>query len=278
MPSENAAPQPAKAPETSENRLGNSNKHDRAAPAEAPEMKLSPAVVAAATADPSKTERNCRSSEGAGAASSGKPGKTQAVSGKNLTPQQHAVVAALLVVLKRAMFEGHEALITAKERLWCNNSFTVVVLQFISNGKELPSMKDIQQMLQIDDWDVLDALVAQCAAAGLRPLQLFTRSVQCGVIRACKAAYSRGEAAALARHQRMAELHRVVAQHTFTSAWLRINVSLLVRQGVLECMAELIMLELVLLAELCKLCFRSSDTWREETVDYAELEHLLPGE
>ena len=277
MPSEKAAPQQAVTSGTADQGLGNSNEHDRAAPAKAPEINLSPAVVAAATADPSKAERSCEGSKGAGAASSGRPGKSQAVSRKPLTPQQHAVVAALMVVVKRAMLQGHEFSISAQGRLWCNNRHTLVVQQFLSNEQELRNMKDIERLLQEDDRDLVDLLARQCTAAGFQPLQVFTRSLQCGSIAACRAAHSRGEAAALARHQQMAELHRVFAQHTYTATWLRNNVSLLVQQGVPERMAELIMLELVLLAELCKRCFWSSDTWQEGTVDYAALEHLMPG-
>ena len=280
MSSEKAAPQQAVTPGTADQGPGNSNEHDRAAPAEAPEMILSPAVVAAATADPSKTERNCRSSEGAGAASGGKPGKTQAVSGKpprSLTPQQRSVVAAIMVVMKRAMLEGHEAFMTARERLWSNNFCTLVVFQFFSNEEELLSVNITEQMLRVPNLGPLDALAMQCAAAGVRPLQVFSRSIQCGVMIACRVACSRGEAAALARHQRVAELHEVLAQHTLTATWLRYNVSLLMRQGALERVAELIKLELVVLAGLCKRCFRPSDTWHVGMLDYAALDHLLPG-
>ena len=138
------------------------------------------------------------------------------------------------------------------ELLLCNDWHTQAVLQYVRAGQELHSISNMEQMLQIgdqEDRDVLDALATQYSAAGLQPLQVFTRSVQCGVMPACRAAESRGEAAVLARHQQVAELHRQMDKHRLTAAWVRSNVDLLVRQGIDEAMAELIMLALVLLAE-----------------------------
>ena len=60
---------------------------------------------------------------------------------KPFTPQQHAVVAALMVVMKRAKLEGHVASITARARLICNNKYTLVVMQYIGDGEGLPSMR-----------------------------------------------------------------------------------------------------------------------------------------
>ena len=247
-----------------------------------PETVFLPPATAAAHKDAPASEESCEGSEGAATASGGSVESSQAARGEPLTPQQHAVVAALMVVMKRAKLEGHEAFAIAREWLLCNDWHTQAVLQYNRAGQELHSISNMEQMLQIgdqDDRDVLDALATQYTAAGLQPLQVFTRSVQCGVMSACRAAESRGEAAVLARHQQVAELHRQLDKHRLTAGWMRSNVDLLVRQGVDEIMAELIMHALVLLAELCKRC-----SWRPLTgmrwnasLDYVALDHLLPG-
>ena len=273
LPSEEAAPQQAEASETAEQGLGNSNEPDRAAPAEPLEMQSSPAVAAAATKDADGCGRRRKN---AATASGGRAGSSQAVSSKPLTAQQHAVVAAVMVVLKRATLEGHVASITARARLFSNNKHTLVVLQFIRDDKELPSMKYIEQRLQRDDLDLLDLLARQCSAAGFQPLQVFTTSVQCGVVTEWKANYTMGEALALARHTQVAELHRVFVEHGLAPTWIRATVNLLVRQGVLARMAELVMVMMLLLAELCKRCFRA-DPRQDGAAGYAALEHLFPG-
>ena len=122
------------------------------------------------------------------------------------------MVAALMVVLKRATLEGHVASITARVRLCSNNKHTLVVLQFIRDDEELPSMKYIEQMLQRDDLDLLDLLARQCSAAGVQPLGVFTASVQCGTVTAWKALHATGDPLALARHTQVAELHRVFVE------------------------------------------------------------------
>ena len=274
--SEKAAPEQAEAPGTDEQGLGNSNEFDTAAPAKPPQMQPLPAVAAAAMDDASKRGKTRKSSKNAAAASGSRAGGSQAVSSKPLTAQQHAVVAALMVVLKRATLEGHAESITARARLFSNNKHTLVVLQFIRDDKELPSMKHIEQRLQRDDLDLLDLLARQCSAAGVQPLQVFTTSVQCGVVTEWKANYTMGEALALARHTQVAELHRVFVEHGLPPTWIRATVNLLVRQGVLARMAELVMVMMLLLAELCKRCFRA-DPGQEGAAGYAALEHLFPG-
>ena len=277
LPSEQAAPQQAEAPGTAAQGLGNSDEPDKAASAEAPEMQASPAVLAAATGDANEHEKRRKSSEGDARASGSRAGKSQEVSGEPLSPKQHAVVVALIVVMKRALLEGHDAASVARQRLLCNNWDTLVVLQFISIGRELPSIDHIEQALQTEGQDLLDTLARQCTAAGFQPLQVFGRSVQCEVTFACKAAQSRGEAAVLARHQQVAELDRAFVKRSFPPTWGKTTVSLLLRQGVPKRMAELIMLLPLLLEGLCKRCFRPSDMAPGGAVVYAALDHLFPG-
>ena len=139
-------------------------------------------------------------------------------------------------------------------------------------------MIHIEQMVQDDEGqDLVDLLARQCSAAGFQPLQVFRRSVQCGVTFACKAAYSKFEVAVLARHQRVAELDRAFVKHIFPPTWGKTTISLLMRQGVSKHMAELIMLLPLLLGGLCDRCFRPSGTVRGGAVEYAALDHLLPG-
>ena len=239
--------------------------------------RCGPPRSAAVTGDSLECGKRRESSEGAGAASGGSVGKSLAASSEPLTPQQHAVVAALMVVMKRAMLEGREAFSTARERLWRNNPLTLVVLRFINSERELINMKDLEHVMRRDDQDLLDELAMQCTAAGFQPLQVFTRSAQCGAKAACTAALDASKAALPARHQQVAELDRVFAKHGFDVPWIRTNVNLLVRRGVLESMAELIMLVLLLMVELCKRSFRPSDTGQVLPAGYAALDHFLPG-
>ena len=81
----------------------------------------------------------------------------------------------------------------------------------------------------------------------------------------------------LARHQRVAELDRAFVKHIFPPTWGKTTISLLMRQGVSKHMAELIMLLPLLLGGLCDRCFRPSGTVRGGAVEYAALDHLLPG-
>ena len=277
LPFEETAPQQAEAPGSAEQGLGTSDEPGRAAPAEAPEMQSPPAVLAAATGDALERGKGHESSEGAVTASGGRAGKPQAASTEPFTLQQQAVLAALMVVLKRAKLEGHVAYIAARARMICNNRGTMAVVQYIGDGEGLPSMSRIEQMLQRDNWDLLDLLAVQCNAAGFRPLQVFNRSVQCGAITECKAAHSRGAEAALTRHQQVAELYRHFEEQSTPTTWSKGTFKLLVWREIPEPMAELIMLLPLLLAGLCKRCFRPSDTGQDATVDYAALDHLFPG-
>ena len=238
-----------------------------------PEMVFLPAALAAPHEDAPESEESHDSSEGAATAPGSKLNTSQAVSGEPLTAQQHAVVAALMVVMKRAMLEGHEAFSAAKTRLLNNDWHTVVILQFIRDAEELPSIKDIEQRLRRVDQTMVDMLALQCTAAGFPPLHVFTKSAQCGAKAACRAVHSR----VLARHQQVAELDRVFEEYSFPATWGKDNVDLLVQQGVHEPMATLTTVLLLLLTELCKRCFRPSDDWQTGAGEYAALDHLFPG-
>ena len=275
LPSEQAASQQAKSPGTADQGLGSSHEPDRTAPAEAPKMQSSPSAIPTATEDANEHEKRRKSSEKAAAASGGRPGETQAASGEPLTQQQHAVLAALMVVMKRAMLEGDSDL--AVERLFCNNGYTVVICQFLSNERELPSIRDLERMLTTADREMLDIIARQCTAAGFQPLHVFKKSVQCGIMAAYDDAHKRGEAAVLARHQQVAELHRLFVIHSFPHTWSGTTVKLLMRQGVPKRMATLIMLLPLLLVELCKRCFRPSNELHGNGLHYPALDHLFPG-
>ena len=246
------------------------------APRELPEIPLSPAVVASAIRGASKRGKRCKSSEGAATASSG-------TAGKPFTAQQHAVVAALMVVMKRAMREGHEAVLTAMTRLLCNNLYTVVVLELMGEDQELPSMKAIEQALLGEGQDLVDLLARQCAAADFQPLEVFTRSAQCGAMTACKLAHSIAvanspqRAAALTRHYLVAELEEHFEKHSLPPTWGNTTSNLLMRQGIPRGMAELVIYLVPLLEGLCKRCFYPADPWQGGAREYAAMDHLLPG-
>ena len=270
--SEKAAPQQAEPPGTAEQGLGNSDEPDTAAPAETLEMPSSPAVVAAAVEDAAvEREKTCKSSKNAAIASGSRAGGSQAVSRKPLTAQQHAVVAALMVVMKRAMLEGDEAP-DIRAHLICNNKHTMIVLQYTSKRK-LPSMKAVEHMLERGGQGSLDLLAKQCAAAGFQPLQVFTRSAQCGAMAECRAANKGGEPLALDRHAQVAELHRKLVEHGLPPTWISFTIDQLVQWGASACMAELVMFWLLLLAKLCERCLQPNAV-QDAAVDYAA---LFPG-
>lgn len=197
--------------------------------------------------------------------------------------QQHAVVAALMVVMKRAMLQGHEADLTAMMRLLCNNIYTVAILEHIKDHQELPSIKSVEQALQGEDRDLLDLLATQCDTAGFQPLEVFTRSVQCGAITASKVAHSVApshspqRAAVYAQHMQLEELYRVFGEYTLPATWGRTTFKLLMRQGVPQRMARLILFLPLLLDKLCVRCFKPSDPWQGGAREYAAMDHLLPG-
>ena len=277
LPSEEAVSQQAEAPGTAGQGLSTSNEPDSIAPAKATDMQSSPSVLAAARGGAAERGKRHESNEGAAAVSGGRAGESQAAGKKPFTAQQHAVVAALMLVLKRAKLEGPVASIAAKAHLICNNNHTLVVVQHIGDEEGLPSMDHIEQMLQRGDRDLLNLLAMQCTAARFQPLQVFTRSVQCGSMIACTAAHSRREAAALARYQQVAELDRTYQEQNIPVTWSKTTVDSLVSRGVPECMAELIMLLPLLLAGLCQRCFRPPVPGQGTTLDYAALDHLFPG-
>ena len=223
LPSEEAAPQQAEAPETAEQGLGGSNEPDRAAPAEAPETQSSPAVVASAIEGAPERGKRRKSSEGAATASGGRAGRVRQSAAEPLTVQQHAVVAALMVVMKRAMLEGHGRL-TARARLLCNNMYTMAVLQYIRDQEELPSIKSVEQMLQERR---PGSPRPSCRAVRLlrasSPCKCSPEVCSAGPWQSAGQLTQGGEPQRLPGTQQVAELHRVLVEHSLPPTWSKGN-------------------------------------------------------
>ncbi|CAL5223111.1 g5573 [Coccomyxa viridis] len=98
---------------------------------------------------------------------------------RRFTPAQQAVAAALMVVLKRAMKDGKEAALVVKHALKSNNIETRLLLDLLPNNGPLPTLQQIEQKMSLPRLLSLSNLAEQCKAANLKPLEVFTRSVQC---------------------------------------------------------------------------------------------------
>ena len=109
------------------------------------------------------------------------PSKKQAGSANSgrFTPEQQAVAAALMVVLKRAMRDGSEAALAAKQTLNNNNAATRPFLKSLPDDGPLPSMQQVEQTASTQLLESLAKLAKQCSAATCQPLEIFSRSVQC---------------------------------------------------------------------------------------------------
>ena len=84
-----------------------------------------------------------------------------------------------MVVLKRAMKDGKEAALVVKHALKSNNIETRLLLDLLPNNGPLPTLQQIEQKMSLPRLLSLSNLAEQCKAANLKPLEVFTRSVQC---------------------------------------------------------------------------------------------------
>ena len=100
-------------------------------------------------------------------------------SSRRFTPAQQAVTAALMVVMKRAMKDGKEAALTAKQILISNNPATSALLKMLPDDGLLPTMQQVEQKASKQLRESLAKLAKLCESAGCKPLEVFTRSAQC---------------------------------------------------------------------------------------------------
>ena len=100
-------------------------------------------------------------------------------SSRQFTPDQQAVAAALMVVIKRALKDGREAALTAKQTLMNNNPATRPFLKSLPADGLLPTLQHVEQQASKQLLEGLAKLAKQCKAADCPPLEVFTRSVQC---------------------------------------------------------------------------------------------------
>ena len=99
---------------------------------------------------------------------------------RRFTPDQQAVAAALMVVLKRVMKDGGSgAAFAAKVTLISNNQATEPFLAMLPDEEPLPTLKHVEQQASAQLLESLSALADQCKAAKCQPLEVFTRSMLC---------------------------------------------------------------------------------------------------
>ena len=84
-----------------------------------------------------------------------------------------------MVVLKRAMNNGKEAALAAKHTLESNNPATQPLLDLLPDSEPLPTMQQVEQKASKQLLRSLTQLAEQCRAANFKPLEVFSRSVQC---------------------------------------------------------------------------------------------------
>ena len=100
-------------------------------------------------------------------------------SSRRFSLDQQAVAAALMVVLKRAMKDSKEAAIAAKQTLAANNPATSTLLKMLPDEGPLPTMQQVERKASKQLRESLAKLAKQCEAASCKPLEVFSRSVQC---------------------------------------------------------------------------------------------------
>ncbi len=98
-----------------------------------------------------------------------------------LHPHEQKVIAALLVVVGRAMKDGGDAVLFRKQVLISNMPPTSLFLLLLPDKGQLPSLKQLEGPVKgsppLRKW--LSLVAELCAAAKCQPLELFTRSAAC---------------------------------------------------------------------------------------------------
>ena len=118
----------------------------------------------------------------------GRPSSSQhddkAAASRRFTPEQRKVAAALMVVLKRAMRDGPETMLSVKKKLVSNNYALTELLIILPDEGPLPSLRVVEEGAPSSVLESLSLLAEQCAAAGRQPLEVFQWSAQCATNKA----------------------------------------------------------------------------------------------
>lgn len=197
-------------------------------------------------------------------------------SSRPFTQAQQAVAAALMVVLKRAMNNGREAAIAAKQILISNNPATRPFLMMLPDDGKFPTLKYVEQRAPARLLESLSLLADQCDLAGCQPLEVFTRSVQCTTHKAARESV----AAKDVMHEKMQQLGMNLQQlkpKLHQPSWAAETVSSLTAFGLPDTLAVLIVVFLTTFRLL-----QSNDyvpaTPPLQHHPRTDLDHLLPGE
>ena len=153
--------------------------------------------------EPGPRDANTQAPKDAGRPSSSQHDDEAAASWR-FTPEQRKVAAALMVVQKRAMRDGPEAMLSAKKTLVSNNYALTELLITLPFEGPLPSLRVVEEGAPSSVLESLSLLAEQCAAAGRQPLEVFQWSAQCATNRA---AYD--SIASQGMHRRLQLMHHL---------------------------------------------------------------------
>lgn len=153
--------------------------------------------------EPGGPDADTQAPEDAGCPSSSHHDDRAAASWR-FTPEQRKVAAALMVVLKRAMRDGAEAMLSVKKTLVSNNYALTELLITLPFEGPLPSLRAVEEGAPSSVLESLSLLAEQCAAAGRQPLEVIQWSAQCATN---KAAYD--SIASQGMHRRLQLMHHL---------------------------------------------------------------------
>ncbi len=170
-------------------------------------------AAGASSVQQSKSAGTAAASDSMPSGQSGLRGHRQDASAtsRRLTAEQQGVVAALLVVLKRAAKQGSGALATARKHLTSNNSLTRALIDLLPEDGALPSLRSVERAASHTLNMKLGQLAAQCQSAKCTSLEVSSRSVQCFMHGATLESFLAGGSGP-ERRQKVRDLHASIAR------------------------------------------------------------------
>ena len=185
---------------------------------------------------------------------------------KRLTADQRNVASALLEVLKEELGDSRAAANAAQEIMQANNAAVTPFIETLSNVGPLPSLQRVEQTASERLVESLQQLAQECEAASCKPIEVFTRSVQ------CKRRRDSSQDLQLA-----AAAQKAQSSLPPTSARCEDIAESLCNLGVVKSLAYLIVTSAHLLSESVGDIARGNTQLKPHEV-YIGLDHMLPGE
>ena len=187
-----------------------------------------------------------------------------------LKPAQQGVAAALTMVLRRAMQDGKDAALAAKQTLICNNPATRHLLDMLPLEMPLPAMQQVEQDASDELLESLTSLAWHCAIAECQPLEVFTRSMECTTHKEIMDSIS-AKGAEYKRQKRMQQLKEFLAGPEFSVEAAGETVEAIRKLGGTSGIASVAVFFLQLFREA------QCDEDPSRPLRWSHLDHLLPG-